>query len=545
MARRKSQQPPTWQDLTRWWAELQENVSLELVGLILFLVGGFLLLTLLPGGGSLSQSLPWLTGMVGWTAPLMALALLVTGAVLMLGERAGYWSVEAIVGAELLLLALQMGTFLWQHSEPDWAPQIDGASGGLVGVTLGSLLLAGFGRWPAFVILLLMGGVGLYFLARYTPLAYLTGRGIPVPSPLQALRTRWVQPGEHPAPQPTIGVRRPVSTNFVPPHDPLPTEETPAIAKKAGRKAKTSAPPVVEDSPQNGVHPSADNGATSAKPAERKAKPRTVTAEATAMQAVTTSGHLPPLDLLTADDASPQRVDVEALQVLIEETLGDFNVPVRTVHVESGPTVTQFGVEPLYLERAGQRRKVRVSRIVNLADDLALALAVPAVRIEAPVPGRPYVGIEVPNADKQRVRLRGIMESKAMTQGGTLALPLGRNTAGAPVVMDLARAPHMLIAGATGAGKSVCINTIISGLLMQHGPERLRFVMVDPKMVELPGYNGIPHLIGNVITDVEQVMGGAHLAAPADGRPLSPLSAGRCAQPGELQRVGPEGEQER
>ena len=103
--------------------------------------------------------------------------------------------------------------------------------------------------------------------------------------------------------------------------------------------------------------------------------------------------------------------------------------------------------------------------------------------------------------------MRGIVESADMAKGGTLVLPLGRNTAGHPVVMDLTKAPHMLIAGATGSGKSVCINTIITGLLMKHGPESLRFVLVDPKMVELPGYNGIPHLYGKVITDVEHVMG--------------------------------------
>ena len=171
------------------------------------------------------------------------------------------------------------------------------------------------------------------------------------------------------------------------------------------------------------------------------------------------------------------------------------------------PTVTQFGIEPQYTERAGQRRKVRVNRIVGLANDLALALAAPAVRIEAPVPGRPYVGIEVPNPDKSLVSMRGIVESSEMTKGGTLVLPLGRNTAGHPVVMDLTKAPHVLIAGATGSGKSVCINTIVTGLLMKHGPESLRFVLVDPKMVELPGYNGIPHLYGKVITDVEHVMG--------------------------------------
>jgi S-DNA-T family DNA segregation ATPase FtsK/SpoIIIE len=219
------------------------------------------------------------------------------------------------------------------------------------------------------------------------------------------------------------------------------------------------------------------------------------------------AGHLPPMDLLRTDSAPSSNRDVTALQQLIVETLEDFNVPVRVVHVESGPTVTQFGVEPLYVESAGQKRKVRVSRIVSLADDLALALAAPAVRIEAPVPGRSYVGVEVPNPDKMLVTLRGILEETDLNKAGILALPLGRNTAGAPVVMDLTRAPHMLIAGATGSGKSVCINTLVAGLLMQHGPDNLRFVMVDPKMVELPGYNGIPHLYGNVITATDQVMG--------------------------------------
>src|SRR6185295_7276883 len=134
----------------------------------------------------------------------------------------------------------------------------------------------------------------------------------------------------------------------------------------------------------------------------------------TKLQPSPTKSELPSLDLLTIDTGVYKSADVQALQKLIEVTLEDFNVPVKVVHVESGPTVTQFGVEPLYLERGGQRRKVRVNRIVNLADDLALALAAPAVRIEAPVPGRPYVGIEVPNREKTMVSLRGILESKIM-----------------------------------------------------------------------------------------------------------------------------------
>ncbi len=481
--------------LSRWWTELSENLSVEFIGLVLFLLGGFLLLSLLPSREPFAQTLPWLTGMVGWTAPLVAGALLILGAVLMLGERAGYWSVEAIIGAELFLLALQIGAFAWRNDAPDWAPQIDGANGGLVGVTLGSLLVAGLGRWPALAVIALLGLAGGYLLVRYTPLLFLYWRllrGLPV---VGATLAGW---SERRIRRPAVAdpMAREVARagNFVTPQGQHtePDEDAPASPPRPRRSRRAA----TTDEPPGG-----DGAAT------RQGNVRRPPREVAAMQMAPSGAALPPLDLLGADNGAEQRVDVALMQQLIEETLADFNVPVRTIHVESGPTVTQFGVEPLYLERAGQRRKVRVSRIVNLADDLALALAVPAVRIEAPVPGRPYVGIEVPNTEKTMVSLRGILESKAMTQGGALALPLGRNTAGAPVVMDLTKAPHMLIAGATGAGKSVCINTIVTGLLMQHGPDRLRFVMVDPKMVELPGYNGIPHLLGPVITDVEQVMG--------------------------------------
>ncbi|RIK40933.1 MAG: cell division protein FtsK [Chloroflexi bacterium] len=494
--------------LPPWWEELRENLSVEFIGLIIFLVGGFLLLSLLPSSDPFPRALPWLTQMVGWTAPLLTLALLVLGAVLMVGSRAGYWSVEAIIGAELLLLALQMGTFTWQNNAPNWAPQLDGAGGGLVGATLGSLLIAGFGRELALLLIVLVGASGLYLLMRYTPLFFLY-RGFFNGMPLIGAAVALWEKGKarlHTPSMPEPSFAPPQGANFVSAQDPEPPTAAGGRTKSHAAAAQPADPPLAE--PAAGPRPTSDQpGQPPAATAKRAGRNRRTKVDATDLQAAPAGGPLPALDLLVADHARDERVDVQALQQLIETTLADFNVPVRTIHVESGPTVTQFGVEPLYLERAGQRRKVRVSRIVNLADDLALALAVPAVRIEAPVPGRPYVGIEVPNLEKKMVTLRGILESKAMQQGGALALPLGRNTAGAPVVMDLTKAPHILIAGATGAGKSVCINAIVTGLLMQHGPDRLRFIMVDPKMVELPGYNGIPHLLGNVITDVEQVMG--------------------------------------
>ncbi len=191
----------------------------------------------------------------------------------------------------------------------------------------------------------------------------------------------------------------------------------------------------------------------------------------------------------------------------IERTLAAFDVPARVVSVNRGPTVTQFGVEPGFIERNGERHKVRVSKIERLHNDLALALAAPSLRIEAPVPGRPYVGIEVPNPRSTLVTLRGVLESpEYQKMSSPTAVALGRDVSGAAVVADLVRMPHLLIAGATGSGKSVCINAVISSLLYSNSPATLRFLMADPKMVELPIYNGIPHLLAPVVTEVEEAV---------------------------------------
>lgn len=524
--------------LQMWWAELRENLNIELLGLLLFLGGGGLLLTLLRGGAGSPFGVPWLTQMAGWTAPWIALSTMLLGTLLMLHDHldrlGAHWGVEAVVGVELLLLSLAVSTFLWQTETVTWSPRMDGLGGGVVGWALGSLLMAALGRWPAFAIVLCGVAIGLFYTLLYTPFIYLLGilaRAFALPaaidwarlrSGVEKLRAEWMPAIEQsanrtrPAPQGANYVaadRRGLSTSATMERDREPHMVRPlSEGERRHIASEPTARTIVEPEPI-ATAPTATvdaNRGTSSKAQKssdtksRRKKPKTQDLLAPPPAA----SSAPPIDLLVADLGVYEPVGADELQELIENTLEDFNVPVKVVHVESGPTVTQFGVAPQYLERAGQRRKVRVNRIVSLADDLALALAVPAVRIEAPVPGRPYVGIEVPNKEKVTVSLRGVIESAAYQKnGGRLPLPLGRNTAGAGVVMDLTRAPHMLIAGSTGSGKSVCINTIITGLLMRYGPESLRFVMVDPKMVELPGYNGIPHMIGKVITEMDQVMG--------------------------------------
>jgi DNA segregation ATPase FtsK/SpoIIIE, S-DNA-T family len=194
---------------------------------------------------------------------------------------------------------------------------------------------------------------------------------------------------------------------------------------------------------------------------------------------------------------------------IIEHTLESFGAPATVVEISQGPTITQYGVEPMFIEqRSGKRTKVKVGKIASLADDLALALAARSIRIQAPVPGKGYVGIEVPNISKAMVSLRDVMEANEFQRiGSALRIGLGQNVAGQPIATDLAAMPHLLIAGTTGSGKSVCVNGIIACLLLQNTPDELKVVMVDPKRVELTSYNGIPHLVAPVVVDLERVVG--------------------------------------
>ena len=194
---------------------------------------------------------------------------------------------------------------------------------------------------------------------------------------------------------------------------------------------------------------------------------------------------------------------------IIEHTLESFGAPATVVEISQGPTVTQYGVEPNFVvQRSGKRTKVKVGKIASLADDLTLALAARSIRIQAPVPGKGYVGIEVPNSEKTLVSLRDVMESgEFQAINSPLRIGMGQNVAGQAIATDLTQMPHLLIAGTTGSGKSVCVNSIVACLLLQNSPEYLKLVMVDPKRVELTGYNGIPHLVAPVIADLDRVVG--------------------------------------
>jgi S-DNA-T family DNA segregation ATPase FtsK/SpoIIIE len=224
---------------------------------------------------------------------------------------------------------------------------------------------------------------------------------------------------------------------------------------------------------------------------------------------------LPPLTLLSNEqNTAIDEKHINTTAGLIEKTLADFGVPAKVIGYRTGPIVTQYAVQPGYIKKPGstetdeQAMKVRVSQIANLQSDLALATSAFRLRIEAPVPGRAYIGIEVPNSQLTAVRLRPILESEPYNKLKTpLAFALGRDVSGHPLVADLAKMPHLLVAGQTGSGKSVFIAALAACLAMNNHPDEMRLVMIDVKMVELIRFNGLPHLLGKVETDVQRILG--------------------------------------
>ncbi len=193
---------------------------------------------------------------------------------------------------------------------------------------------------------------------------------------------------------------------------------------------------------------------------------------------------------------------------IIEETLQSLGAPSKVVEIHHGPTFTQFCLEPGLLDRRIGPKRVGVNKISNHAGDIALALSVRSVRMETPVPGKSYIGLEVPNSDLELVSLREGMESEAFRKmHGELKFVLGKDVSGKSYSVSLADMPHLMIAGSTGTGKSVCLNSILACYLLQYSPDELKLLLVDPKRVELTNYNGIPHLINPVIVDAEKVPG--------------------------------------
>jgi S-DNA-T family DNA segregation ATPase FtsK/SpoIIIE len=380
-----------------------------------------------------------------------------------------------------VLAALHAGAW-WV--EP-WLLLQQGGGGGVIGWGLSISLIGVIGRayTTLLFVLIAVGGLTLGFHIHWRAIF---GR----------LRERLSRPVAEAAPTPAASApSRPVSA---PARGPRPA---PPVAPAAPPAA-----PRAEPRPSSTTQPAAAAGELiSAKPEQLPLLKK--------MADITPA--LPALDLLQDHSAEGIAEEQAAQQArTIEETLRHFGLEGRVVETNQGPAVTQFGLEPGYIERPGvedgvpRRQKVRVGQITSLANDLALALAAPSLRIEAPVPGKSYVGIEVPNEKIALVSLRGVMASDAFAQENSpLKMALGRSVSGEAIVADLVHMPHLLIAGTTGSGKSVLISALTVCMTYSNTPADLRLVMIDPKMVELVRFNGLPHLYGQVEVDAERIVG--------------------------------------
>ncbi len=388
--------------------------------------------------------------------------------------------VFAVVVLALLVLSL-LSTFFPPVVDARGIPiDSDFGMGGYLGMLINQLLTAAVGRVGAAVTIVLLTFFSVLLALEVSPMRVAAFVGGTWRAAADWYRIRFQVP--------TTGV------------GPLP------------RAAEPSAPAIREE-PRPPVRPSPAPPAA-VEPQASRPQPIPHIIGAPGAGYATQQWKLPALEDIfeTSAEHEISQAEIRARVKIIEETLASFGVPARVIEVNQGPAVTQFGVEPGFTEQkmaSGRvkRVKVKVSKISGLANDLALALAAAPIRIEAPVPGRNIVGIEVPNMETSLVSLRGVMETEAFKQmTSRLRIALGQDVSGQPCVADLASMPHLLIAGATGSGKSVCINAIISCLLCNNTPDELKLLMVDPKMVELSGYNGIQHLLAPVVVELEKVV---------------------------------------
>jgi S-DNA-T family DNA segregation ATPase FtsK/SpoIIIE len=448
--------------------DLGSIIRPQVIGILSLIVGLVTLLSLIPGERG-SMMGPWIAVLqqaVGWGVWLMPVVFFGLGVWLVrlgLGRNsAADW--EELVGALVLFVfGLAFLHLLAGNNEPQ-ALAAEGGGGGYLGYTISRLLVSWFGTLAAGIILVTLLVVGLIVILPMS----LGEMWQAVAGAIERFRDRPRLP----------------SINY----------------GNGGNSAKAAA--AASKSPE--AEAESDPAAA---PLRGSIFPRILGGDQV--------WRLPPVSeiLEEATEQELSQFEIRERVKIIEETLASFGVPAKVVEVNQGPTITQFGVEPGYIERRdtnGQvsRAKIKVSKIASLADDLSLALAASPIRIEAPVPGRSMVGIEVPNSEIALVALRTVLDSELFQKiKGPLPIALGQDVAGVPYATDLAGMPHLLIAGATGSGKSVCVNAIIASLLCTRTPDEVQFIMIDPKMVELTAYNGIPHLRAPVVIELERVVG--------------------------------------
>ncbi|MGE5675668.1 MAG: DNA translocase FtsK [Mycobacterium leprae] len=539
---------------------VEAGVSQEITGLLLAASGIWCVVSLFGHGGgwlgdTLSQGLRTMLGSSGaWVAAFFLFWLGLHLIYLRFHKHGFVWGKRA-TGLLMVLLGLQVVFQLWRYGAHEtggeWENAVMGFGGGIIGWTLTVGLTKVFGHVGRYVVLVAALLVGLVLNTEITfggVVNWLKERlfdgarsAKDAAGDFYSLVTTRPQgkagDAEPVAAQPAVARRR-AATEALNTFDETPREAEPPVIR-------LSPEPRIE--PAKAAHKAEADGSTHTSPeggpveSGRRPEPATLphTDEVTGLSAKASRSvqattdrqkgeEIPPARLVPGTGGqlnidpkrlgdsyklpSIQMLPKPAMKVgvsrqdhleraeLLEKTLHTFGVEARVVEISPGPAVTRYELQP--------GEGVRVNKFTALADDLALALAAEDIRIEAPIPGKAAVGIEVPNKERLAVPLREVMETAAFQSGASkLTVAFGKDNAGNPVVGDLGKMPHLLIAGSTGSGKSVCMNTIISSVLFKARPDEVKMLMIDPKMVELSIYNGIPHLMAPVIIDVKKAAG--------------------------------------
>ena len=460
---------------------LKPQTKRGILVVLFFALAVLSLLSLFDSAGSLGrifgQFLGLLLGTAGFLGPIIFLALAVG---LLLNRRESkdgrdvpVSNLRVYLGVLFFTLALTgILHLLAMRAVPDSAFELvkRGEGGGYLGLLPAMLLFGLLDFWASSVILaaVLLGSIVLFF---NLDLAALPGR-------LRSVFSRG--PGETRS-MPDVKINKMEPLNFT----------TTKVVSPPPLPAADEEPEVEEVEVEETVE--VDDDAEDGEGQEEASIPKV---EARFRKGV---WQPPPLEILEDSSGTVDSGNIEQNVAIIQKTLADFGIEVEMGEVNVGPTVTQYTLRPA--------QGVKLSQILALQNDLALALAAPSIRLEAPIPGKALAGVEIPNRGNALVRIKDIVSSPDfLNHKSSLAFSLGRDVAGKPVVADLARMPHLLIAGATGTGKSIAINSMLISFLYRNSPEELRFIVIDPKRVELNLYNGIPHLLTAVVTDYEKAV---------------------------------------
>jgi S-DNA-T family DNA segregation ATPase FtsK/SpoIIIE len=427
----------------------------------------------------------------------------------------------------VLLTAAASATFysFWPHRLYTFPM----GSGGVLGISTAAFLKGNFARLGAFILVSATWFVGLALLADSLLIGLLAAGGASVRRVASIVVPAWAAAKGHSEALTEIWQRLSVKQTA--------EAAIPQLKLKPRPLTRPAEPDVKPaDLPVESVPPAAEPQPARRPEVVEVRKPLTKPEKPPFGQPSYDDYTLPPLDLLTEGEygyAAIQEKVVKSKATDLERLLSEFNINAKVVAAETGPVVTMFELELA----AG----VKVSQISNLANDIARALGAGAVRVVAPIPGKHTIGIEVPNSEKEKVRMKSMMQL-AGDKPGRMEIPLflGKDSAGEALVSDLAKMPHLLIAGTTGSGKSVCINTIIVGILLTKRPDEVKLIMVDPKMVEMTAFNAVPHLMCPIVTETQMAVQILEWATVKMDERYALLAEARVKNVAEFNRLGPE-----